>query len=249
MSGGVRRGLFLSAAPFLGGFLLWGMLGLPGFGRYPGPYGDVLNRVAIRERHVTNVTTSVNFDYRGLDTMGEEFILFVSLAGLSLLLRTQRGEAEEGAPDCASGRAVFPRSDAVRWLGLGLTGVTNLLGLYIVLHGQLTPGGGFQGGAILGTAAMLAYLAAGYRAFRQVSPKFLVELTEAAGAGGYVMVGLMALLLGGAFLENILPLGKTGSLLSSGTIALINALVGLEVSAGFVLLFTEFLQETRKRKE
>ena len=51
---------------------------------------------------------------------------------------------------------------------------------------------------------------------------------------------------GGAFLENVLPLGKTGSLLSAGTIPVINLFVGLEVAAGFALLFAEFLEETRQ---
>ena len=58
----------------MAGLLLWAITGLPGFGKYPGPYGDLINSVAVVERHVTNVVTAVNFDYRALDTLGEEYI-------------------------------------------------------------------------------------------------------------------------------------------------------------------------------
>ena len=64
-----------------------------------------------------------------------------------------------------------------------------MFGVYIVAHAHLTPGGGFQGGAILGTACLLVYLAVGYREFRAVSPKRMLDLAEAAGAGGYVLIG------------------------------------------------------------
>jgi multicomponent Na+:H+ antiporter subunit B len=130
-----------------------------------------------------------------------------------------------------------------------MIGVVNLYGLYIVLHAQLTPGGGFQGGAILGTGALLVYLAESYRIHRRVTSKHWIDLAESVGAGGYALVGLVGLCIGGEFLENVLPLGWTGSLISSGTIPVINLFVGLEVAAGFALLFSEFLEETRQERE
>jgi len=241
----VRLVLFLAAAPGLAFVLLSGMGGLSAFGRYPGPYGDVLNAVAVSERHVTNVVTAINFDYRGFDTLGEEFILFAAVAGVALLLRGGRGESGEARPAGPAGRVARPRSEAVRWLSLGMIGVTNLFGVYIVLHAQLTPGGGFQGGAILGTGSLLAYLASRYRSYRRVVPKLWVDVAGGVGAGGYALIGIGSTLAGGAFLENVLPLGKTGTLLSAGTIPVINLAVGLEVAAGFTLLFAEFLEETR----
>ncbi len=116
-----------------------------------------------------------------------------------------------------------------------------------MIHAQLTPGGGFQGGAILGTASVLVYLTTEERIYRRVTPKWLVEVAECAGAGGYALIGIAALLAGGAFLQNVLPLGKTGDLASSGTIWLINFSVGLEVSAAFSMLYLEFVQEVPER--
>lgn len=228
----------------LGFFLIQSIIQLPGFGNYPGPYGDMINGSAPYQRHVTNAVTSVNFDYRALDTLGEEFILFGAVAGISLLLRGNRGESPEAAPE---GVRPFSeaRSEAVRWISFSLIAIINLFGSYIVIHGPLSPGGGFQGGAILGTASLLVYIAIGYRAYRRSTPKRWIEFAEAVGAGSYVLVGIGGLLQAGAFLQNVLPLGSMGSWLAGGTIPLINFAVGLEVAAGFALLFAEFLEETR----
>ena len=140
-----------------------------------------------------------------------------------------------------------PRGDALRWLGLIAAGVTNLFGIYLVIHAHLTPGGGFQGGAILGTACLIVFVTIGYSSFRRVSPRVSIVFGEAVGAGAYALIGVATMLAGGAFLQNLLPLGQTGKLFSAGTVPVINFAVGLEVSGGFILMFTEFLKETRKR--
>ena len=95
MSRGVRSGLFLVSAAGLTALLLWAVADLPDFGHYRGPYGKVLNSVAVGERHTTNVVAAVVFDYRGVDTMGEEFILFASVMGVALLLRNPHRERRQ----------------------------------------------------------------------------------------------------------------------------------------------------------
>jgi multicomponent Na+:H+ antiporter subunit B len=249
MSDRLRLCLFVPAALAFAAGLLWGLHGLPGFGRYPGPYGDVINAVAVGERHLTNMATAVNFDYRAFDTLGEEYILFAAVTGLALLLRQARDEIEDEPRQYASDRRVPRRADDLRWLGLLLTGATVLFGAYVVYHAHLTPGGAFQGGTILGTACLLVYLAVGYQEFKAVSPKLMLDAGEAAGAGGYALIGFATMLAGGYFLLNALPLGQTGNLLSAGTVPVINLAVGLEVAAGFVLVFAEFLKDTRKPTE
>jgi multicomponent Na+:H+ antiporter subunit B len=66
---------------------------------------------------------------------------------------------------------------------------------------------------------------------------------ECAGAAGYAIIGAAALFFGAHFLTNIAPLGTTGDLFSSGTIAIISAVVGVEVTGGFVLLMQVFLNQ------
>lgn len=218
---------------------------LPDFGIYLGPYGTILNTVAQQERHIPNVTTAVNFDYRGLDTMGEEFILFAAVAGLTLVLRRDRAEATDDPLPGSHGRGSGTRTDAVEAFSLLGASVTAAFGIYMAIHPHLTPGGGFQGGAITAGFAALLFLGVGYRPFKALTAQEVVEPMEAIGAAGYVVVGLATLAAAGAFLANSLPLGPDGALFSTGTIPVINACVALEVIAGFVLVFSEFADETR----
>jgi multicomponent Na+:H+ antiporter subunit B len=176
--------------------------------------------------------------------MAEEFILFGAVLGTALLLRAQREEEEEPPEDKAQNRRPPHDSDAVRELCLGLVAPVTLFGLYVVAHGHLSPGGGFQGGVVLASAPLLMYLGGEYSGLRTLSPETLVEFGEGTGAAGYVGTGLLGLIAGADFMSNFLPLGRTGNLLSSGTILLLNGAVGLAVAAGFVLLLTEFLEQT-----
>jgi multicomponent Na+:H+ antiporter subunit B len=235
VSRAARLTLFVASGAGLGALLLWGVAGLPDFGHYHRAYGTILKSVAPTERHVTNVVASVVFDYRGFDTLGEEFILFGSVMGVALLLRGVR-EPEPRRPDEV-------RSDALRLLGLGFVAALLVLGLSVVAHGYLTPGGGFQGGVVLAAAFALVYLAGEYRAYRRLTPVPLLDLAEGVGAGGYVAIGIVSLLLGTAYLHNFGPLGTSGTLASGGSIPFLNAASALEVGAAFVLLFTEFLEE------
>jgi multicomponent Na+:H+ antiporter subunit B len=236
MSRRVRLALFGVSAAGLAALLLWSVTGVPKFGDYHGAYGTILNKAAPKERQTSNVVAAVTFDYRGFDTMGEELILFAAVMGVAMLLREPREEDAPVPEDPV-------RSDALRAFGVAFAGATLVLGLWIVAHGYITPGGGFQGGVILAAAFLLVWLAGTYRAYRRLSPVPLVEFGEGAGAGGYVVIGLCALLIGDAFLHNLLPYGTFGTLASSGSIALLNWAAALEVTAAFVLLFHEFLTE------
>jgi multicomponent Na+:H+ antiporter subunit B len=239
-----RAVVFVVAATGFALFLLWGFSGLPRFGQAHSRYAAELNAVSVPERHITDVVTAVNFDYRGVDTMGEEFIFFAAVTGVILLLAAQRDEGPGHVEDAATGRHVPPTSDAVRIVGLALVGPTLLFGLYVVAHGHLTPGGGFQGGVVLATGVLLIYLAGEYDHLRGLYPRGLIEAGEGIGAGSYVVLGLLGLTTGTAFLDNVLPLGRVGSLASAGTVPLIDVAVGLEVAAGFVLLLSAFLEQT-----
>ena len=248
MKRSARLALFVCSALMLLAVYLWALRWLPPFGHYQGPYGDVLNHLAVFERHVTNVVVAVTFDYRALDTLGEEFILAICIVGVVTLLRVQREERKDDGNDGAnsdgtSGRRAVEPSDAAKVLTLALIGPMVVFGVYIASHGQLTPGGGFQGGVILATAPLLVYLAGDYKTFKQFSSHALVELVEAAGVFGFVAIGLAALVMGANFLQNIAWLGTTGAINSGGTITLISLSVALAVAGGFILLLRQFLEQ------
>src|SRR3954454_7733582 len=105
--------LFLPSAAGLLFLLIDGLHKLPGFGHYPGPYGTVINGVAVTQRHATDLVAAVNFDYRAFDTLGEEFILFAAVLGIIVLLRAMRGEGESPPHEASESHTFGGASDAL----------------------------------------------------------------------------------------------------------------------------------------
>jgi multicomponent Na+:H+ antiporter subunit B len=233
MSRRVRLRVFGVAACGLGALLFWALAGLPEFGHYNWPYGKVLNLVVVGERHATNVVSATVFDYRGFDTLGEEFILFASVLGVALLLRKE--EEEDRVP------ADEVESAGIR--SLGLLGVILVfgIGLWIVAFGLVTPGGGFQGGVVLAGALLLLYAAGSYRDYHALTPHPVVEFLESFGVGAYAVLGFVGLAAEAAYLRNFLGIGDTGTLYSGGSMSLLNWATGIEVVTAMVLLFGVFL--------
>jgi multicomponent Na+:H+ antiporter subunit B len=221
------------------------ILHMPTFGDHPLPYGDTINHLAPAERHVTNMVTAVNFDYRGFDTLGEEYMLLAAVTGVLVLLRGRRGEQVGDAPAKAEDRPIAPRSPAVMLICRFFAPVLLLFGVYVVLHAQLTPGGGFQGGVIIGSGALLLYLGESYRVWRRFFHALVFDMVEATGALIFVFAGFGPMVAGAKFLENTLPVGQSRGLMSGGLILVTNAGTALAVAGGFVLLLLEFLEETR----
>lgn len=249
MTRAARRYFFLASAVLLSAVFWLGYSGLPPAGATPGHYGDRVNAIVVSARHITDAVTAVNFDIRGFDTLGEEFILFTSVMGVALLMRRRKERGEGDHEDKAGKRRVPPPSDAVRITAVLLVPATVLFGIYMVTHGQLTPGGGFQGGVILATAPVLLYLAGTFGQFRKVAPLRIVAVGEAIGAAAYIVIGGGCVAMGGTFLQNLLPLGEVGSLTSGGIVPLIDLGVGLEVSGGLVLALLVYLEELVEEKE
>ena len=243
MSRRLRLALFALAGPGLAAVLVIGLRGLPAFGDYHGVYGRVANGVELAERHATDVVTALNFDLRAFDTLGEEFILFASVAGVALLLRHLRDE-DEATPATGIDEHRFARaSDALRALSLMLVPVLVALGGYVILHGQLTPGGGFQGGIALAAGPLSILLAGRYLALKAIAPEWALEALDSLGAAAYALIGIGGLIFASVYLKDFLPLGIPGHLLSSGMMPLNSLAVGVEVTGAFLLTWTEFLDQ------
>jgi multicomponent Na+:H+ antiporter subunit B len=232
----VRIGILVPALLGLGALFAWAIAGLPAFGDYRGPYGFVLNRVVVPLRHTTNVVMGTNFDVRALDTMGEEFILYAAIVGVTLLLR---GEVRSRQAERRTRRL---ESDAVRLLGVVMIGGGLLVGFWLEAFGYITPGGGFQGGVVVAGAILLLYVVGNHRDYRPFRHEHVLDPLEALGAGGYIVVGLAALASGTAFLTNLFGHGKTGTLVSGGSIALLNWATAIAVTVAMLILFAEFLE-------
>lgn len=241
MSAKWRLWIFFIAGAFFLAYYIAAAMNLPPWGHYRGPYGDVISTLAVYQRHATDVVNAIDYDYRGFDTLGEEYILFTSIVGVMLLLRD---------PEPASGVSDADEdiSETVKAVAALSFGLTFIFGLYMCTHGQLTPGGGFQGGAIIATAFMLVYIAGNLKRFKSITSHPLMEISEAFGASLYALTGISAMFVGLPLLTNWIPLGTTGDVFSSGTIAVISASVGLEVATGFILLSYTYLEDIVSEK-
>ncbi len=244
MTARTRRWVFAVAAAGLAAALTVGFAGLPRFGAPASTYARILNSLSVPQRQATDVVSAVSFDYRGIDTLFEEFILFAAVAGISVLLRPLGDETrqlpEEEAPD----RRIPRPSPTVGLLAVVLSPLLVVVGLETVTHGQVSPGGGFQGGVVLASGLFVVYLATSYANVERFEPGTLIEAADGVGAGGYVTVGVLGLLAGSAYMTNVISLGHAGNLISGGTLPVLNAVVGVEVAGGFVLLAKEFLDQT-----
>jgi multicomponent Na+:H+ antiporter subunit B len=242
----IRQALVVASLLTLAG-PTWAVLRtMPTFGAHPLPYGEAINAIATAERHVTNMVSAVNFDYRSIDTLGEEFMLLVAVTGTVVLLRGSRGEKSTDRPGRVPGRHTAARNDGVVLVCRLFSPLTLVFGIYVALHATVTPGGGFQGGCIIGSGAILLYLGEGYRGWRRIVRTTPLDALEGGGAAVFALCGLATLASGAVFLQNLLPLGQPGSMLSGGLMLIENAGVACAVAGGFGLLLLEFMEETRE---
>lgn len=238
-----RKRIFAVAGTMFFGLFSYAAWDMPAWGEYRGPYGDMISQLAIYERHATDTVNAINYDYRGFDTLGEEFILFTAVVGVMMLLRREEGTPTKPLSQTGTVEDRPTLGVAVRFTTVPAMVLTVIFGFYIGLHGQLTPGGGFQAGVIMASAMFLIYLAENTDAFQRITSHTAIEVIEAIGAGAYALIGLAPLCFGLPLLTNALPLGQTGDVFSSGNIALISATVGVEVTAAFLLVMYTYLQE------
>jgi multicomponent Na+:H+ antiporter subunit B len=245
----LRRALCVAALLVLAPAVALVALHMPAFGDQLPAYGATVNAHVPSMRQATNIVTAVIFDVRGMDTLGEEFIFVAAIAGLAVLLRGGRGEDASRKPIHTDGRRLPTRSEAIALLIRWMLPATVAFSVYVMAHGQLTPGGGFQAGAMLASGLLLLFLGDGYSSWRQVMPPHAMKFAEAIGAIGCVCVGLLPMLFGAGFLENVLPQGQPKSLTGGGLIPLFNVAVGMAITGGFANALVEFLEETREPEE
>jgi multicomponent Na+:H+ antiporter subunit B len=203
-----------------------------------------LNRIAQRyaetgpeEVGAATLVTAVVVTYRGLDTLGEVTILFLSAAIVAFFLKIKGQNKTE--------HKWRSTSEILQTATKVLTPSIFLMGIYVFINGHLTPGGGFQGGAIIASGFILMLLA---------NPDFkvshtLITVTESISGFSFVLIGVLGILLAGGFLDNsLMPLGKFGTLLSAGAIPIIYIFIGLKVGAELSNIVSH-LQESQKETE
>jgi multicomponent Na+:H+ antiporter subunit B len=217
----MRRFLVLAVILALG-FALWPLVMGAGIVDAPATLSSAYLDGAPKDFGAANVVTAIVVSYRGFDTLGEVAVLFAATAGVGSLLSRKR--LGIGLP--ASGR-----KHGTEILGTASRLLSSLLvmfGVYIFMHGHLTPGGGFQGGVVIATAMLLALLS---NPDSHLAHGTMTAVESLSGAA-YVALALLGAFLGLGFLDpRILPPGSVGALVSAGSIPLIYSVIGLKVGA------------------
>lgn len=172
-----------------------------------------------QELGAANIVTSVVVTYRGLDTLGEVTILFAAAAVVGLLIHLNKNESVKR----------IEGSELLKTASSFLFPLIILFGTYVFTNGHLTPGGGFQGGAIIASALVLSVLASPNKKIGHTA----LSVIESISGITYVALGVLGLVLAtGGFLDNrIISLGNYGTLLSAGLIPLIYTIIGLKVGS------------------
>jgi multicomponent Na+:H+ antiporter subunit B len=179
-----------------------------------------------------NVITSVLITYRGFDTLGEVAVLMMVASSVGLILSKMRDEQKQG--DKIERR---PASELVESGAEVLLPFVFLFGAYVIMHGHLSAGGGFQGGAVVASGVML--LAVAKPGFHL--PHGLLAVVESAAGASFVLIGILGIFLAGGFLDSrVLPLGQFGTMFSAGAIPVISVLLGIKVGAELSVIVDRF---------
>jgi len=217
-------------------FLLLVIAAQLGFGEPPMRIGGEILAQAPGEVGATNIVTAVLLGYRGIDTLGELSILFAAATATGLVLVRGRRDCAHHAEEPPGGFILRTGADLLFPLLL-------VVGFYVILHGHLTPGGGFQGGVILAAAFFVLVLARPGKDGSGGMSHTAIAVIEGLAGAGFIAIGLWSLIDGGHFLRPMLGQGVMGQLLSAGTLPLLSLAVGLKVGAELAGLMTQLAEQ------
>ena len=219
------------------GFLLLTLTGLLEFGAPPMRVGEAIQAQAPDQVGAANIVTAVVLGYRGLDTLGELSILFAAATAGGFVLGRSAGAGSTSAGSTRDAGVIL-RTGADLLFPLLI-----VVGLYIVLHGHLTPGGGFQGGVILAVAFFLPSLV---RRGAALDHRWL-SLVEGLAGASFILIGLLSFYRDGYFLQPLLDEGTLGALVSAGTLPLLYLAVGLKVGSELAGLLSRLNEDDQEQ--
>ncbi len=228
--------------------LLWTVATLPVTGNASNPDN---NEVAARyiekglqETGAVNIVTGMILDYRAFDTFGESCVLFIASCCVLVLLRLDSDSQNDVVRKMiaeSDDRHYEPKNDIIlQKCARVLVPLIMIFGVYIVLNGHLSPGGGFSGGAVLGSGLILYLNAYGYEKMGKLFTEKVFKRTTLCALTFYCLAKSYSFFTGANHLESGIPLGTPGAILSSGLILPLNICVGLVVACTMYAFYTLF---------
>lgn len=190
-----------------------------------------------------NIVTGMILDYRAFDTLGESNVLFIATCAVLILLRLDKNEKTDTTKEEEeeNDRLYEPKNDIIlQKVAFFLVPLIIIFGIYVILNGHISPGGGFSGGAIIGAGLILYLNAFGFqkteRFFTQKTYKWICFVALSF----YCLAKTYSFYCGAHHLETGIPLGTPGDIISAGLILPLNICVGLVVACTMYAFYAMF---------
>lgn len=215
--------------------LLFSAINLPGIGQASNQdnneVGERYIESGIEETGAVNFVAGMILDYRAFDTFGESNVLFVATICVTVMLRIDRKKTGVPTEEEENDRFYEPEHDTILQKSARIiVPVIIVFGIYVVLNGHISPGGGFSGGAILGAGFILYLNAFGFKATERFMNANTIKWITFGALMVYCLAKSYSFFTGANGLESHIPLGTPGAILSSGLILILNICVGMVVA-------------------
>lgn len=193
----------------------------------------------MEETGAVNAVTGMILTYRAFDTFGETNVLFVATCCVMILLMLEEGIKKQKEDE--NDARYEPKKDAIlQTIASVLCPIIFIFGIYVILNGHLSPGGGFSGGAIIGAGMILYVNAFGFKKTQRFFNEEIYKVAKISALCVYGLIGSYYYITGANGIANHIPLGIPGHILSSGIILPINIAVGLEVACTMYAFYALF---------
>lgn len=192
----------------------------------------------LQETGAVNIVTGMILDYRAFDTFGESNVLFIATITVLILLRMDK---KEDRVEDENDRMYEPKNDAIlQKVAFVLVPMLMIFGIYVILNGHLSPGGGFSGGAIIGAGMILYLNAFGFAKTERFFTEKTYKWVCFAALSFYCLAKSYSFFTGANHLHSVIGLGTPGAILSSGLILPLNICVGLVVACTMYTFYALF---------
>ncbi|MDO5143269.1 MAG: MnhB domain-containing protein [bacterium] len=221
---------------------------LPSFGSASNPVNNEVSQRYIEkgmeETGAVNIVAGMILDYRAFDTLGESHVLFVAACTVLILLRITTQRDDDAAHQLeleADDRMFEPKNDVIlQKVATLLVPFILLYGMYVILNGHISPGGGFSGGAVMGAALILYLNAFGFRRTERFFTFRTFKVVSCCALSFYAVSKAYSFFTGANHLHSVITPGTPGRIFSAGLIPYLNIAVGLVVCCTMYAFYTIF---------
>lgn len=193
----------------------------------------------LEDTGAVNVISGIILNYRGFDTLGEAHVLFIAVCSVIILLRMPKEDALSAYH--IDREAEKPENDDILFAGARvLVPLIILFGVYIILNGNISPGGGFSGGAVIGAGLILCVAVYGFERMRRFFNYNTFRTLSVLALISYTSAKTFHFITGANDLHVHIPTGTPGTIFSGGLLLPLNIFVGVVVACTMYALFSMF---------